>query len=322
MVRSLGNHLWTRGGTGQGPGEFLQLDTMFVSPGDTVYAWDYRLRRGSLFDPDGGFVRTFQVRVNRHGIPQPLAVLEGGNLLVHSTISMIGRLGVDQSAPDSVAFFLVDWEGNQTAKLGILPSLDLIRYRVMGRSLIGPTYPVVGAAATATGGKVFFGRGTHPLVVVAGSERGEMEAWRLPWKLNRVRSQDYSAWVDYSVRNAQEGVDTSLWRATLQGRPFREWSGAFVRLYADPAGYLWVQRYEDPWVSRERWSVFDQTGSQLCDLLGPPNGELLQAGSDFVLVLRKDSMGVEYVALHTLERSSAAVERIPMPRGHARGTPY
>ena len=49
------------GGAGKGPGEFQNLTALTVTPGDTAYAYDRRLYRVSVFDPDGELVRSFPV---------------------------------------------------------------------------------------------------------------------------------------------------------------------------------------------------------------------------------------------------------------------
>lgn len=48
------------GRTGEGPGEFQQIDRMFVAPGDSIVAVDYT-GRVSIFSPDTGYVRTFRL---------------------------------------------------------------------------------------------------------------------------------------------------------------------------------------------------------------------------------------------------------------------
>jgi len=50
------------GRSGSGPGEFLTPRWLGRGPGDTLFLWDGRLQRISVFDPQGGLVGVHQVR--------------------------------------------------------------------------------------------------------------------------------------------------------------------------------------------------------------------------------------------------------------------
>ena len=51
-----GEHLWTVGREGEGPGEFVGLMRLVASAGDTILTYDFRQRRFSRFSPDGTFL--------------------------------------------------------------------------------------------------------------------------------------------------------------------------------------------------------------------------------------------------------------------------
>ena len=51
-----GEHLWTVGREGEGPGEFAGLTQLVAGPGDTLLTYDFRQRRFSRFAPDGTFI--------------------------------------------------------------------------------------------------------------------------------------------------------------------------------------------------------------------------------------------------------------------------
>ncbi len=54
-----GRLITTIGRRGNGPGEFQWPIELAVSKNDSLFVWDQRLKRFSLFDQDGSFVRTF-----------------------------------------------------------------------------------------------------------------------------------------------------------------------------------------------------------------------------------------------------------------------
>jgi hypothetical protein len=57
----LGNLRARGGGEGSGPGEFHQITSVSVGPGDSIFAYDGREHRLSVFDPAGGFARAVRV---------------------------------------------------------------------------------------------------------------------------------------------------------------------------------------------------------------------------------------------------------------------
>ena len=56
-----GKHIHAFGGEGEGPGEFRGWAALFVSPGDSLYAFDSGLYRLSVFSPEYEFVRSARI---------------------------------------------------------------------------------------------------------------------------------------------------------------------------------------------------------------------------------------------------------------------
>jgi hypothetical protein len=65
---------------------------------------------------------------------------------------------------------------------------------------------------------------------------------------------------------------------------------------------LWVKECVRVGDRASRWSVFGADGELLGVLEMPPGLEPLDIGPDYVLGLRRDDLGVEYVQLHSLHR--------------------
>jgi len=127
------------GGTGAGPGEFRLLDTLFLAPGDTVLAWDHRLRRFTYFSANGRMVRTRTVEWEHPGIPEPRGVFDDGAILMASWITLDRRLPVGRIAPDTISYYLLPAEGESPEYLASVPNLDFFGYRrESGYETIGP----------------------------------------------------------------------------------------------------------------------------------------------------------------------------------------
>jgi hypothetical protein len=64
-----GRHLRSIGGPGQGPGEFTGLSGISLEPGGEILAWDPRMRRYTIFDSTGTFLRTEERKVRGNAYP-------------------------------------------------------------------------------------------------------------------------------------------------------------------------------------------------------------------------------------------------------------
>ena len=77
------------GGVGQGPGEFTHINHIVVGSGDTLYVYDHRQFRRSVFDPDHEFVRTDPIPA----FMQQIVPLPSGLMVINSRIATRERVG-------------------------------------------------------------------------------------------------------------------------------------------------------------------------------------------------------------------------------------
>ena len=78
--------------------------------------------------------------------------------------------------------------------------------------------------------------------------------------------------------------------------------GGEAQLLADDLGFLWVQDFEMPDSGALEWTIFDPEGVRSGRLVIPKRFYPLQIGSDYVLGLAWDEMGVEFIQVYALER--------------------
>jgi hypothetical protein len=70
----------------------------------------------------------------------------------------------------------------------------------------------------------------------------------------------------------------------------------------DRVGMLWVEDCSPPGTDSTTWSIFDQEGRWLSDLTVPEGWQILDIGSEYILVLVRDELDVERVRKHALHR--------------------
>lgn len=82
---SAGRHVDTWGGAGAGPGEFGRLEWLASRPPDSLAAGDARLRRVTMFDPNGTYVRNLGAIVGGGSSsaipPRPLGLFSDGSVI-------------------------------------------------------------------------------------------------------------------------------------------------------------------------------------------------------------------------------------------------
>jgi hypothetical protein len=106
------------GGEGQGPGEFREIMSLSVGPGDSIFAFDNRQQRLSVFDQRGQFARSVTLRVTADvGSIVHVGVVGSGEVIaaVHSRTSGPGLVR------DSLIVTTFDSSGEPERRLGVFP---------------------------------------------------------------------------------------------------------------------------------------------------------------------------------------------------------
>jgi hypothetical protein len=106
------------GGEGQGPGEFRELTYLSVGPGDSLFAYDVRQRRFSVFDRRGQFARSMSLRgADSVGSLRQAGVLGSGEVVgaIHSRTPGPGLVR------DSLILMTFNPSGELERRLGVFP---------------------------------------------------------------------------------------------------------------------------------------------------------------------------------------------------------
>ncbi len=307
---SLGTHLATWGGEGDGPAEFETLGDVAPWPGDSILAWDFGDYGISIFDSDGNYGRSFFLQSGadppRWG-PSPVAARADG------TILSIDDLGFGDSALVQVW----DAEGGDLPSPGVLPDEEVRTARAPDGST-----EQVGVAYTRELLTAVWG----DLVVATLNKPYEIRAFRADGALARIvrleheprvpTEPDRQTYVEGRMAERRGGVDAStgeplpdallaLMREFFESVPVAEHFPAFSAILADDTGHLWVREYDYPREQRPAplWTVFDPAGHVL-GYVETPRGLLIgQIGEDYILGRAEDELGVEYVQVWPLTRA-------------------
>ena len=75
---------------------------------------------------------------------------------------------------------------------------------------------------------------------------------------------------------------------------------AYDRLVVDPTGALWVRNFRRAGAAEARWSVFEDSGAWLGDVVVPSRLQVLEIGADYVLGIWRDELDEESVRVYAL----------------------
>jgi hypothetical protein len=297
---STGTFLTSAGRKGSGPGEFEMLGSLFALSGDTVAAYDGRLRRISLFAPDGAFVRSLTIAFPA-GAPSPIGQFRDGSWLCNRGFVFFPSGTGTQLVRDTVPLLVFEPTGALRDSIGRFPGPEL--YIVgQGNSARGGSLPFGTNTATAVAGDRFYAGHTARYEISRYTQAGAPEELvRLAWTPIPVTGDDLARYKAERLARASAGTRQSLERA-YRDMPFPSTFPAFVSLEVDASGNLWVLAASRPGDLRRRWTVFAPDGVALGAVETPPGMWVREVGQDYVLGTWRDDLDVEHVRLYGLQR--------------------
>lgn len=289
-----GRYITSIGREGDGPGEFRFPDKLWVLPEDSLVVLDFA--RVSAFDGAGAFVRA-----ERQGPWSPWDRFPDGTFL-----SLVIPPGVDRFEP---GYFQPEYavvrsraDGSDSDTLAFVPGDELFRSasEVGGITSFRAPFGAVRVAAVH-GASVY----------TAGGNAFEI------WDLDLTGSLVRIIRRDVEPRPVSDSDVAAYETKMLAGQPehqrrrrnrlLREWTypsvmPALDELEVDVEGNVWARHYALEVGERLEWSVFDPSGRWLGQVSTPAGLAVKEIGSDYILGLWVDDLGVEYVQLYFLEK--------------------
>ncbi len=299
-----GEHLWTVGRRGAGPGEFERLQLLRGCSEERVVVYDRGSYRVTEFGQDGKRLATWQLPYGGRP-PYEVACAPDGKV-IHF---VAGEL---PSSPGIVRWRVpISWvsRGMRSARLirdetpGPERILDLddgsYWERPWSRRLV----------LGGTGRGVWIGTSDDYLLELVGWDGTVLDTLAWSGRDRAVTPADIDQLRDELRAVFAEGPDE-------EARFLREiWPGyesvlpstvpAYSQLLALDDGTVWVGRWEGiVWAPRlpdhpgNGWDVFNPSGERVRQVTIPSDMRLLDAGADWVLVVVRDALGVETLAVY------------------------
>jgi len=295
------------GGRGGGPGEFESLEWLARFGTDSILALDVLNQRVSYFDAEGNFGRSVRLLSNAR-IPFPRAVgfFGDGSMLATRGLYQLGGDPPIRVERTPEPLFRISPDGETAAELGVFPG----RERVMVPTGPGGRFerrgrPFGRESAFAAAGDRFYAADNERYEIRAYSMTGQvMQIVRKQSAQPPITDADVRAFEDSILRGSSELDRHQLLILLDRLPPHPETYPAFAaELHVDADLHLWVRESTPRGTQESVWSVFSSEGELLGSVGLPVQVRLLDLGIDYLLVLRRDDLDVEYVELYRLRRT-------------------
>jgi hypothetical protein len=305
------------GGQGGGPGEFGNMVGFVLTPADTLVIHDSRNRRATWLSPGEAFVRDMPLREVATGQATLLALTSDGRLTLSVSTTPYGELRPDFTyVQDTLSILASSAQridtiarrpGSDNAIWAAFEGGQVNRMAVSGM----PFAHAVAAAATADSYAIADG-GTGEIRYYDWSGALTRIA-RVPEVSGVVFTDDHkSRFVDYQIAAARQrgsadpsGVEEGA-RQQMAIIPDGHTMPTFADLLSDVDGRIWLREFAPVWVDEtdHAWTVFGPDGRVERKVRTPLDLRVLHVDPEFVTGVERDSLDVEYVTVHRLERGS------------------
>lgn len=290
----------TAGRPGEGPGELRSLQLVDALEADSIVAYDPGLRRFSVFDPGGGFVRSTRLDAPSfagHPFPQGVWAAKDRTLLGYSRA--VGAPGVTGAYLDSATYVATALDGSEVDSIGRFPSSEMVAL-VEGSSVTGSPVPFgrrAGLALSRTG--FWFGASDRWTLEHRSIDGTLQRVVRLERPLRPVTSDALDRMRERRLERVGDQLRPRMERA-FELAPRRETMPAYDRIHVAGDGDLWVREYTPPWAESASWIVFAEDGRVRATVETPASFELLDVRGDRALIVRRDELDVEYVGIYSV----------------------
>lgn len=303
-----GEHLWTVGREGEGPGEFVGLTEVVAGPGDTILTYDFRQRRFSRFAPDGAFIDSRSLDGPSEagfGFVETL-MADGSAVFTWRELDRgEGPPSEGEVSRDTVNIRMVHPAREGSVEIGTFPGAETVVLQ-SGETeggftiAIGPT-PFARSTEVAGGTSGVWLGDTDRFEIRRYGVNGSLEAiTRRSWTPVVVDDALIQRAIDEELEDAADDDQRRFVRRRWESVPTPETLPAFEAIRVDRLGNAWVQQFEVPGAPERIWSVFDEDGTWLGDVAFPDRFRPLEIGDDYVLGRFGDDLDVEHVQVWEL----------------------
>ncbi len=302
---SSGAYLSTTGRAGEAPGEFRRIASILAGPGDTLYLYDYQLRRMNRIAPDGRFLSSVPMPPSggKLGV-EPFARLPDGSWA--ATVEEFSVQTGGGAQRDSVAVLHLPASLQAVADtVGSFPASELfIQTSGEGENRSVRVMPLPLGLSTTFALQ-------DSSILVGNPERYEIRAYRSDGTLTRIIRRpvdreplshgELDRWKEDELASVDARGKERL-EAAWKVAPLTSLKPAYGSIHVDQDGDLWVEHVKLVRSDSGTADVFDSLGRLLGTVALPPGLQIARIGPDYILGIWRDEMDLEHVRMYRLRK--------------------
>ncbi|MGD8289009.1 MAG: hypothetical protein PVI31_10330, partial [Gemmatimonadota bacterium] len=288
-----GEHSFTEGRRGRGPGEFTVVRVLGAARDHFVRAVDQADGRLAIYNMHGGLREVGRLNVGDGASPRPFEVYPDGSILGQVPIVLPSdALEEGQLLPSEVRLMRFSQEeGPRSLVEGVAGPTWLWT----GRTLV-PIPFTVNAAFALRGDSLHLASGPSFRVRVYDGDQ-VVAIYGVDREPAPVTSKEVEAYRELVMESyPEEQHDVTL--AALDHPEVPSVLPAYTRLVVSAEGDLWAGRYSPD----TPWEVFDSEGRLQGGVLMPPDFYPMSIRDDRVAGVWRDELGVEYVRVYAVRQ--------------------
>jgi hypothetical protein len=297
-----GRFLRRTGRPGAGPGEFTMIMAMGLAGPDSIWVYDFSLRRITYLSFNGDVLGVAAIQP---GLPTLGVVgrLKDGSF-VFAQLWSSGRIAeADRSGlrRDDVVYARYAPSGTLLDTIGVHPGREVFLMPIGGRMTMG-TPPFGRTSSHTTGSEtIFIGSQTT-------FEIGEYTAAGSPRKLIRLPDMDLDVELEDVEAVKRQQIDNAPSNERRGMREYLDAMGApatrpaYLHFLVDSERNLWASAYATFPRKPVDWYVFDGQGRWLGTVLMPRRFRPYAIGESWLVGVSSNDLDIEYVRLYSLQK--------------------
>jgi len=296
-----GAYLRSFGRPGDGPKEFRRIGWLDVCGGTDIVAWDSRRNRITKWDISGNLRDEFSISSPDSEMP-PYGVACGpnGDFIVMAWPRAVTAERTQGPYRPPVAIGLAGPEGQLHTELGRFPGSERLRTEHNDRP-----HPFGRETSIALGpGGAYIGTADSTSITWIRPDGERLELPRFTHAAD-LTEELRERWVDHYLARAPEDQRSSLKRSLMSSPWVPDVTPHYSGFRVDRLGHLWVA----PFVLGEpsadvpaNWVVFGADGRLVAEVSIPSNVQPTDIGTDYLVGVAVDAMGVERVGYYRVVR--------------------
>jgi hypothetical protein len=290
-----GRHAYSTGGLGSGPGEFRSINWIGRMPADSILVWDLRLRRFSVLDPGGAYVRDFRPEV-REGQIRPIAVHDDGSIFVAVETGYDPQVQTGR-VRDALILLRLSASGEPVGTLGEFAGSDWLLYEHPSsfRAVRLPLGRRGHLAVSAD--RIFYGSSEAGQVEVFDLTGNRVGSLALPVGRRAISDRELRDFVEEEIPDrAERGIVLRHIAAEALGN-----APVLTGMSVDREYNLWVRGFPEPGNGTVEWLIVPVTGGAVRTLRLPVAAVPLDLRDGNLLARESDADGVQRVTVRKVD---------------------